>query len=258
MVGLHVQLDVEYASDDKLIEAGPMAELLYVRGLCFAKRTLTDGRISHGQLSAVAIGIPSPTKHARRLVDVGAWRATTTGYQIVSWLKRNKSAATVRAEAERKTKDSIAKNHKRWHIDESKTSPTCPLCYPEQDPRRDPVADTPSDSSEVKAEAEALPEEEEESKASSSSRVGTQVGDSSPLDDDDWFFQILVTRIATLRTEQGATSNPAGYRTTVLANLEREIPTIRAMVADLPHLREDPIVAADWYEASVWKLRGVS
>jgi hypothetical protein len=258
MVGLHVQLDVEYASDDKLIEAGPMAELLYVRGLCFAKRTLTDGRITHGQLSAVAIGIPSPVKHARRLVEVGAWRATTTGYQIVSWLKRNKSAATVRAEADRKTKDSIAKNHKRWHVDEAKTSPTCPLCYPERDPAVDPVVDTPSDSSEVKAEAEVQPEVEVETKESSSSRSGTQVGDNPTPDDDEKFLHDVIKRIATMRAERGATTSVVGYRNTTLANLESERPTVAEMLADLPHLRESVNLAADWYEQSTWKLRGAS
>lgn len=166
MVGLHVQLDVEYASDDKLIEAGPLAELLYVRGLCFAKRTLRDGVISHGQLTAVGIGIPSVTKHARRLVEVGAWTATPTGYRITNWLKRNKSAAQVKAEASRKSKDSIAKNHKRWHVDENKSNPTCPLCYPEldhsPDPNQDPARDTTSDSTEEEVEVEAQPEAEAE------------------------------------------------------------------------------------------------
>ena len=45
MSGLFVPLDVEYDSDDKMIEAGPMAELLYVRGMAFAKRTGSDGNI---------------------------------------------------------------------------------------------------------------------------------------------------------------------------------------------------------------------
>lgn len=171
MVGLHVQLDVEYASDDKLIEAGPLAELLYVRSLCFAKRTLKDGKITHGQLTAVAIGIPSPVKQARRLVDVGAWTATSDGYRITNWLKRNKSAAQVRAEADRRSRDSIAKNHKRWHVDEHKLNPTCPLCYPEldhsTDPNRDAQRDTLTECTEEEVEAETQPEAEAEAEAQS-------------------------------------------------------------------------------------------
>ena len=57
MVGLHVQLDVEYAMDEKLVGVGPYAELLYVRALCFAKRTMLDGKITHAQLAAIAHGL---------------------------------------------------------------------------------------------------------------------------------------------------------------------------------------------------------
>lgn len=129
MSGLYVKLDAEYASDDRLIEAGPLAELLYVRGLCFCKRTMVDGTITRRQLAAVALGIPSPEKHARTLVDVGAWAETDTGWTITAWLKRNKSVEQICAEREAKRAASVLANHTQHHVGPGKKpSPKCELC----------------------------------------------------------------------------------------------------------------------------------
>lgn len=157
MVGLHVQLDVEYPNNDRVIDAGPMAELLYVRAMCFAKKSMRDGLITRNQLTVIGRKIPKVEKEAANLVDVGLWEVAPKGWRIIGWLQRNKPAAKVLAESERKRLDSIAKNHKRWHIDEGKTSPSCALCYPDRDHNMDQRCDPHSDSSEEKAQ-----EEEEE------------------------------------------------------------------------------------------------
>ena len=85
-MSVYVPLDVEYASDDKIIEAGPMAELVYVRGLAFCKRTLNDGEITRAQLAVVAVGISSPLRHvraARRCWAVAANRPRMAGGVLV-------------------------------------------------------------------------------------------------------------------------------------------------------------------------------
>lgn len=144
MAGLYVPLDVDYATDDKLIEAGPMAELLYVRSLCFAKRTMRDGQIARSQLAAVALGIPSAAKHAQRLVDVGAWTASKTGWTITAWLKHNKPAASIRADSEAKKAASLLANHERWHVGEAASGPlharsAIPGRIPHRIPTRIPI-----------------------------------------------------------------------------------------------------------------------
>lgn len=112
---LHVQLAVDYADDDKIIEAGEKAELLYVRGIAFCKRNWqTDGFISDGQLErVVAAGLPGAKARAKRLVDVGLWvrveddlLGNGRGYRVLAWLKHNPSRAEIedkrRADVERK------------------------------------------------------------------------------------------------------------------------------------------------------------
>jgi hypothetical protein len=142
MSGLYVALDVEYDSDDKMILAGPMAELLYVRGLAFCKRTMSNGNISRAQLAVVGRGIPSASRHAATLVEVGAWVITSQGWHVAAWLKRNKSAEEIRGDREAKKAASSLANHRRWHTGpDGKASQTCPHCAPSPDPTSDPTSD---------------------------------------------------------------------------------------------------------------------
>lgn len=137
MSGLYVPLDVEYDSDDGFLVAGPMAELLYVRGMAFCKRTGSDGVISRSQLAIVGHGIPALAKHAQKLVDVDKWTITATGWHVRAWLKRNKAAAEISAEKEMRRAASALANHERWHVGEGKSSVRCPHCYPKSDPTSD-------------------------------------------------------------------------------------------------------------------------
>ena len=173
MSTLYVPLDVEFDSDDKLILAGPMAELLYVRGLAFAKRTMSNGDITRAQLAVVGRGIPSAAKHAARLVETGAWSATASGFHIAAWLKRNKSVDDITREREGKKAASIKANHERWHVGpDSKPSVTCPLCHPTSDPKPDPKWDPKEEEEpegESKPEGEGSQREREREKSSSNS-----------------------------------------------------------------------------------------
>lgn len=171
MVGLHVQLDVEYALDEKLVGVGPYAELLYVRALCFAKRTMLDGKITWNQLAAIAHGIPNHRKHADLLLSTGAFAAMADGVYITGWLKRNKPAARIRAEAQRKSREALERNHDRWHVKEGKPNASCVLCYPDDDQNTDHRTDQNTDPStewltedtETEVETETQPEAEAES-----------------------------------------------------------------------------------------------
>jgi hypothetical protein len=174
MSGLYVKLDAEYASDDKLIAAGPMAELLYIRGLAFCKRQMVDGVIKTNQLAAVALGIPSAAKHAAALVEHGAWVTVRDGWRIAAWLKRNKSVAEITDDREARRVASMEANHAQHHVGPGKKrSPKCDACRaesrsanaPRSEPITEPKSEPPSEASRIRGrlqEEEPEPEEEEE------------------------------------------------------------------------------------------------
>lgn len=113
---LHVQLAVDYHEDDRIIEAGEKAELLYVRCIAFCKRNWeTDGFITDGQLDrVVGAGLTGVKASTKRLVDVGLLERVESnllsdgkgGYQVRAWLKWNPSRAEIaakrRADVDRK------------------------------------------------------------------------------------------------------------------------------------------------------------
>lgn len=113
--GSYAPLSAHYYKDDAIAEAGPMAELLYVRGLAFCADVLSDGFISDTQLARfVGVGIPQPRKHAERLVLVGLWEKAQpdllgsegTGYVVKAWAKWNLTKSQIqdkqRKDADRK------------------------------------------------------------------------------------------------------------------------------------------------------------
>lgn len=146
-MSLFVPLDVDYQDDEKIIAAGALAELLYVRGLAFAKKGRKDGLIYVAQLPRLTLGIPGASfKHAERLVNVGLWSVVSEGWVITAWRKRNRSASSIDAEANSKRMGALKANHTRWHHDGIR-SDDCPFCDPEpiqsgSDERSEPDPET--------------------------------------------------------------------------------------------------------------------
>jgi hypothetical protein len=129
MANLYVPLDVNYAEDDKIVDAGPMAELLYVRSLAFAKRARTNGHIRESQLSIVAARIPRARALAARLVDVHLWERDDSGLYIRAWLKRNLPVDEIAAA---KSAAGALGNHRRWHLPpDGQPNPECAHCRKE-------------------------------------------------------------------------------------------------------------------------------
>ena len=96
-MALFVKLNAEYNTDDEFIEAGPMAELLYIRALAFCKRKMLDGTISTGQLISVCGGFPQ-----------------ADGWTVTGWAKWNKSAAEITDEQESRRRASMEAPHSRY------------------------------------------------------------------------------------------------------------------------------------------------
>jgi hypothetical protein len=108
--GSYAPLSAHYYKDDAIAEAGPMAELLYVRGLAFCADVLSDGFISDTQLTRfVGVGIPQPKKHAERLILCGLWEKAEpglfgsegVGFVVVAWAKWNLTKAEIQEKAKK-------------------------------------------------------------------------------------------------------------------------------------------------------------
>ena len=79
MARLYVPLDVEFATNDRILAAGPLASYLYVCSLAHAKRQgdrdRREGFVNAGALRVLTIGFPGkPEKYAQALV-----RSTAAG-----------------------------------------------------------------------------------------------------------------------------------------------------------------------------------
>lgn len=100
--GSYAPLSAHYYKDDAIADVGPLAELLYVRGLAFCAEVLSDGYISDNQLRLfVAVGIPSYSKHADALCKVGLWIREDGGHRVIAWTKWNLSKDEIREKQER-------------------------------------------------------------------------------------------------------------------------------------------------------------
>lgn len=231
-MALFVPLDVEYATDAKIMETGdPLAELVYVRALCFAKKNPTlNGEFSRAQLVAFTHGISSPTKRADKLATTGAFTATERGWRITAWLKRNRSGEDIAAAAELASALGIEGNHRRWHVGpDGKPSVKCPLCIGIH--RTGKASGTPMGSGsgnpnrgvspeeeveeEVKPEPEPEVEPEPEEEGNRSSSVSSFQG-SAPATTTDSRIIDAIARYASLAS--AGRLNPNAYARTVRIN----------------------------------------
>lgn len=256
MAGLFIQLDVEYASDDEFIEAGPMAELLFVRGLCFMKRKKTDGKVKRVQLPNVAGNIPNAAKHAQSLVTVGLWEVTQDGWYCPSYLKRNPSKADIELEQEMAKEAGEKGNHERWHIGaDGKPSAKCRLCR--ADRIAPPIAPPMGAANRVgspETETEEETQTEPETETTTPSSQVTQPADPAPGDDRLAINKIILLVAEKRRGEYCKSSDPE-VRETYLAKTitkmnRHERDAITAMLQERPHMLNAIELAAEFYEAS--------
>ena len=129
---LYVPLDVEFATDPKILDAGPLAAYLYVCSLAYCKRSDEAGNIHRAQLRVLALGLPGrPQQYADALVKVGLWAETPEGWQIPSWLKHNLSPDQLEESKARAKAKSELGNHRRHHEQKGVKVSDCSLCYPD-------------------------------------------------------------------------------------------------------------------------------
>jgi len=91
--GPYVPLAAQYFMDDAILEAGPDAELLFVRCLSFLASVSSDGFITERQMTnIVGNGLRAVPRRVKSLVEVGLIEPVSGGFLVRSWLKWNKSA----------------------------------------------------------------------------------------------------------------------------------------------------------------------
>ena len=116
MAGLYVPLNVNFFEDDRVVDCPPLRQLLYVRGLCAAKRLSTDGWLTARQLTALGLGIDhdAVTPTASSNSDCGKPTANVGTSQPGS--NTTKPPMT-------RQKADFAGAHKRWHVKRQQTQP---------------------------------------------------------------------------------------------------------------------------------------
>lgn len=107
-----VKLDDQFPQHPKLVEAGPLGLSLFVAGLCYCSRYLTDGFIPRQAVGTLldfsgiwsdlvsSMGEANAKQIASVLVGVGLWDASENGYLVHDYLAYNPSKEQVLATRE--------------------------------------------------------------------------------------------------------------------------------------------------------------
>jgi len=89
-----VRLEDDFTEHPKLVAAGPLAGWLFVCGLTYCARHLTDGDIPAPQVPRLVVG---GARLAAALVAVGLWETMPGGYRVHDYLQYQPSRAAVLA-----------------------------------------------------------------------------------------------------------------------------------------------------------------
>jgi hypothetical protein len=92
-------VDDLFPEHPKVLAAGGDAAWLYICGLCFTNRNLTEGRIPKAVVPRLS-DRKAPARLAQRLVEVGLWHEDRDAYVIHDWEKYNEGAEAVKARKE--------------------------------------------------------------------------------------------------------------------------------------------------------------
>lgn len=123
---IYLELNVEYYLDDAVAGLGADAEVLFIRGLCLARKLMTDGRLGTSQVARLGADLDDVAAAAKALVDARLWRAVKGGWVITNFLKRNPSRAQIVARSEEKAIAGAYGNHVKYHADSPRRS--CDWC----------------------------------------------------------------------------------------------------------------------------------
>ena len=89
-------LAVGFFTHPKVVQVDGPAKLLYLAGLCYSQRHLTDGWLPAGVVPILAAEAGCTRRGAAELERVGLWDAADGGWQIHDWAEWNRPAEQVR------------------------------------------------------------------------------------------------------------------------------------------------------------------
>lgn len=133
-----VRLDDQFLEHPRVVAAGRDARDLYLAGLCYCSRHLTDGLIPAPVLRRLAADaeIDDGEASAARLVRVGLWTATEDGWTVHDYLDYQPSRDQMET-ARRQTADRVA----AWRDRQPSPAPNGPETQPDGEPGRNAVTD---------------------------------------------------------------------------------------------------------------------
>ena len=106
MSRIWVKLDATYTEDERIMEAGALAELVFVRSLAYCRRRVTDGAVTPAAARSLCIGIPeTPETLIAALVDSGLWVMQDNGWRVRSYDSWQQTSDVLKAEAARKKEE---------------------------------------------------------------------------------------------------------------------------------------------------------
>ncbi len=110
-----VKLDDHFVDHPKVLQVGPLAGWLFVAGLCYANRLLTDGFIPANQVTRLVTrnGNGNVTGLVHKLCEAGLWSSVTVkgakGFLIHDFLKYQPSKKKVMRERKQ-----AAQRQEKW------------------------------------------------------------------------------------------------------------------------------------------------
>ena len=128
---VYVPLDANYLRDPRIRRAGPDAELLYLRGLAYAKAGETDGIVYEFDLDAVAVGLNKVPNRVAALVREKAWEEREEGWFITGWFNWNEPVGKLRDRKRRQAEGAAKTNHGKHQGNGHPFVGSCAVCLGE-------------------------------------------------------------------------------------------------------------------------------
>jgi hypothetical protein len=119
--GLWAKLAVNYYDNPKFDSVSPLAELLYVRSISFAK-TENTGVLSLKAGARLAFDLGDHALLIQELLDAGLWSAVADGVIITNWHEWQEDSGRVEAKREQGRMNA----HRRYHV--LKPDASCNYC----------------------------------------------------------------------------------------------------------------------------------
>lgn len=93
----YVLLDDNYPNNPKVEPLTIQAKYLYVCGLCYCNRNLTDGALTAKAVKKILLEADVRQKHVVELMDAGLWDRAADGFLVHDWGDVNHPAEVVKA-----------------------------------------------------------------------------------------------------------------------------------------------------------------